>query len=119
MDVSKGLAWAIGMLGLDFVELLALLEIMFFDYDRNHWASVSSFFRLYFYLSASSFAVQLLGVALVPLGWFRLGGILQIVSSSFHVPKGEGIIGVIGGLQAYRYPSKMAEGRMAEPGGSS
>ena len=116
MDVSKGLVWAIGMLGLDFVELCALLEIRFSDFDRATWPSVSSFFRLYFYLSVSSFVVQLAGVVLVAVGWFRLGGILQIASSVFHVPKGEGIIGVIGGLKAYRYPTQAVQPQAAGEG---
>jgi len=109
MDMSKGLVWAISMLGLDFVELLALLEIMFSDLDRTVWASVSSFLEFYFYLAVASFVVQLAGILLVAAGWCRLGGVLQIASSAFHVPKGEGIIGVIGGVKAYRYPSQLVE----------
>ena len=109
MSFSKGLAWALSMLGLDLVELLVLSEIVFSDFHRNAWASTTSLILPYYYLSSISFVVQLAGVVLVAVGWFRLGGVLQIVSSSFHVPKGEGVIGVIGGLQAYRYPSKLAE----------
>jgi MFS superfamily sulfate permease-like transporter len=109
MILSKGLAWAISMLGLDFVELLVLSEIVFSDFHRNAWASTTSFIWPYFYLSTASFVVQLLGIVLVAVGWFRLGGILQIISSSFHVPKGEGVIGVIGGVQAYRYSPQAVE----------
>jgi MFS superfamily sulfate permease-like transporter len=108
MNFSKGLAWALSMLGLDLVELLVLSEIVFSDFHRNAWASTTGFIWPYFYLSTASFVVQLVGVVLVAVGWFRLGGILQIVSSSIHVPKGEGVIGVIGGVQAYRYSSQAA-----------
>jgi hypothetical protein len=108
-DFSKGLVWALSMLGLDLVEFLVLLEVVFSDFQLNAWASDSSFIRPYFYLSTLSFVVQLLGVALVAVGWCRLGGILQIISSSVHVPKGEGVIGVIGGIQAYRYPARLAK----------
>ena len=108
MDLSKGLGWALSMLGLDLIELLVLLEIVFSDFHRNAWASNTSLIWPYFYLSTISFFVQLAGVVLVAVGWSRLGGVLQIVSSSFHVPKGEGVIGVIGGIQAYRYPARLA-----------
>jgi len=109
MNFSKGLAWALSMLGLDFVELLVLSEIVFSDFHRNAWASTTSFIWPYFYLSTASFIVQLVGIVFVAVGWFRLGGVLQIISSSFHVPKGEGVIGVIGGVQAYRYSPQPAE----------
>ena len=104
---SKGLAWALSMFGLDMVELLVLIEVVFFDLRRSPLPSASSltFIQLYFLLAVLSCALQLVGVVFVATGWFRLGGALQIVASAFHVPKGEGIIGVIGGLQAYRYPA--------------
>ena len=48
-------------------------------------------------------------LALVHLHWYRTGGILQILSSSLHVPKGDGLVGMVGGVKAYRYPRYVTE----------
>ena len=105
---SKGFAWALSMFGLDLVEFLALLEVMFLDSHRGPSFSGRGFIGIYFWISTVSLVLQLVGVLLVAKGFYRLGGVVQIVSSSIHVPKGEGVIGVIGGLKAYRYPQALA-----------
>lgn len=105
--VSRGLAWAVSMLGLDFLEWMALFHIVFIELDANHLSG--SLIRIYFWITSASLLVQTAGAVLVVFGWYRLGGILQIVSSSIHVFKGEGIIGVVGGVKAYRYPSRATQ----------
>ena len=105
--ISRGLSWALSMLGLDFLEWTALVHIVFVELEASHLHG--SLIRLYFWVVTVSMLVQILGAALVYFGWYRLGGILQIVSSSIHVFKGEGIIGVVGGVKAYRYPSRVEQ----------
>jgi hypothetical protein len=95
------------MLGLDFLEWTALLHIVFVELDASHIHG--TLIRAYFWVVSVSMLVQIAGAALVYFGWYRLGGILQIVSSSIHVFKGEGIIGIVGGVKAYRYPSQVAQ----------
>jgi hypothetical protein len=53
---------------------------------------------------------QVAGIVLVLRGQYRLGGLVQIVSSAIHVLKGEGFIGVIGGMRARAYASESVPG---------
>ena len=57
----------------------------------------------YFALVALTFLLQIAGIVLVWQGRYRAGGAFQIASSAIHVLKGEGVVGLIGGLKAYRY----------------
>ncbi len=108
---SKGFWWSIPMFFLILAECLVLVEIVFADLRRQGWDPWNSFTGLYFLIVTISCVFQLGGILLVLAGWFRLGGVLQIVASSVHVVKGEGIIGVIGGIIAYRYSSHVGEGQ--------
>jgi hypothetical protein len=51
---------------------------------------------------------QIVGTVLVTKGRYREGGIIQIVSNVVHLPKGDGLIGLIGGIKAYKYPEILA-----------
>ena len=41
-------------------------------------------------------------------GRYRAGGTLQIIAALVHVPKVEGLIGVVGGVKALGYPAARA-----------
>ncbi len=85
-----------------------LIEVVNSDFTEDAILE-DTFWALYFYASISTCVLQLMGILLVKKNWFRLGGILQIAASSLHVLKLEGIIGIIGGLQAYNYPAALHE----------
>ena len=99
---------------LDVVEGLVLIEIIFFDIRRAGFSFEFGVLELYFAASIVSVLIQIAGIVLVMRGWYRLGAIFQIVSSSPHVIKGEGLIGIVGGIKAYKYPKLALTG---EPSG--
>jgi len=107
-SLSRGLVWALSMLGLDVVEWIVLYEIVYVD-QASLTSEPGGFLYAYFIVATVCMVVQVVGVVLVAFGAYRLGGVLQIASSVVHVPKGEGLIGVIGGVKAYRYPRLAAE----------
>ena len=92
------------MLALIVIECLALTEIVFFD--RASWSSGSSFVGPYYVICVGTLVLQVAGMMLVGAGRYRLGGVLQMVASSIHLVKVEGMIGIVGGIQAYRYPGR-------------
>lgn len=47
--------------------------------------------------------VQLIGLLLVKAGHYKAGGALQIIASAGHIIDLIGIIGIYGGLKAYRF----------------
>lgn len=102
------------MLLLDIVEGLVLIEIIFFDVPRAGFGFEFGVLEIYFAASMVSVLIQMAGIVLVMRGWYRVGAIFQIVSSSPHVIKGEGLIGIIGGIKAYKYPELALTG---EPSG--
>lgn len=99
------------MLFLDIVEGLVLIEIIFFDIPRAGFSFEFGVLELYFAASIVSVFIQVAGIVLVMRGWYRVGAIFQIVSSSPHVIKGEGLIGIIGGIKAYKYPELALAGK--------
>ncbi len=105
---SNGLGWALSMFGLDLVELLALLEVMFGDPHRNPALGENDVIFIYFLIAVVCFVLQTIGILLVVWGKYHSGGVLQIVSNVFHLPKGDGLIGVIGGIKAYQYAEALA-----------
>jgi hypothetical protein len=105
---SNGLAWALGMLGLDLVELLALMEVVFGEPHRNPAFKPNVIITIYFWVAVVSMLLQIIGTLLVTRGRYRAGGMVQIISNTVHLPKGDGLIGLIGGLKAYRYPEVLA-----------
>ena len=97
---SNGLRWAYGMLLLEALELAVVGEVAFFDRtSRGGFGAV----ELYFTLVAATLVGQVIGIVLVLKGRYRAGGTVQIVASAMHVLKGEGLIGVIGGMRARAY----------------
>jgi len=100
---TRGFYWAIPMSVLILVECVALKEAIFGDLQRMGLDPWDSFAGIYTIVVFVTFFVHLAGMLLVLAGWYRLGGALQILGSSVHVLKGEGIVGVIGGWKAWRY----------------
>jgi len=97
---SPGLTWASAMLALEVLECLVVGEVMFFDRAPG---SGFGAIGLYFCAVLATVVGQVAGILLVLRGQYRVGGLVQIVSSGIHVLKGEGLIGVIGGMRARAY----------------
>lgn len=97
---AAGLGFASIMLGLEAAECLVLTEVVFFDRPRSGLSNGFDVIELYFFLVVATLVGQLVGILLVRAGRLRAGAIVQIASSLLHVPKGEGLIGVFGGLRA-------------------
>ncbi len=110
MQLTAGLGWAYTMLVLEIVEWVALLHIRVVDLPGGGLPTEAGFFEIYFALATFCLASQWLGVILVLLKWHRTGGALQILSCLLHVPKGEGLIGLVGGIKAFRAGSEPAVG---------
>jgi hypothetical protein len=89
------------MLALEGAECLVLTEVVFSDRPRSSFSSGFNFVALYFLLVVGTLLGQIAGILLVRKGRYRLGGAVQIASSLLHVAKGEGLIGVFGGLKAW------------------
>jgi hypothetical protein len=108
MQPSKGLVLAQIMFCLMATEVLVLIEIVFFDTvkagDTRGIGLV-----LYFWGAVITCLLQLIGIILVKKGWFRVGGVLQMIASAPHALKLEGLIGIMGGLDAYDYPQELSE----------
>ena len=103
MPLTAGLGWAYVMLALELVEWLALIHIRFMDRPPGFLPTGSGFFATYLALATFCLVCQCAGTALVWKRWYRTGGVLQILSCLLHVPKGEGFIGLVGGVKALRY----------------
>jgi hypothetical protein len=102
---SPGLAWAYAMLLLEALECLVVAEVEFFDRPRHPGFGA---LEIYFCVVTATLLGQVAGIILVLRGRYRLGGLVQIISSAIHVLKGEGFIGVIGGMRARAYASEAA-----------
>jgi len=94
------------MLFLEALECLVVGEVAFFD-RAGHGGFGA--IEIYFCLVAATLLGQVAGILLVLRGRYRLGGTVQVVSSAMHVLKGEGLIGVIGGMRARAY-ARQGEG---------
>jgi len=92
------------MLALEIGECLVLTEVVFQDRSRVGLASDSgSFLEIYFVAVLVTLLLQAIGIVLVINGRYRVGAVLQVVASGLHVSKIEGLIGVAGGLKAWKY----------------
>jgi hypothetical protein len=101
---SKGYPWSIAMLALMIFEALALIEGLMRD-STSGWADLAaSWLGIYLVVHATETVLLAAGILLVAAGRYRVGGVLQIACSAVHVPTG--VIGVVGGLKAYRYPDR-------------
>jgi hypothetical protein len=101
--VSAGIPWAIASFVLDVIEVIVLLHIIVFDKPANGLSGNWGILEYYFAFTVAATAVQAIGLLMASKGWYRIGGLLQIVSSGTQVIKIDGIVGVIGGVKAYRY----------------
>lgn len=108
MDFSRGLGWAYIMLALELVEWVVLTIILFYELPASTLPKDPGFLEFYFYLATGAMAFQLFGILLVHRWWNRTGGILQIFASLLHLPKGEGVIGIVGGWKAMKAGSAAA-----------
>jgi len=106
---SRGLGWASVMLALILSECALLLEVVFFDSHRTGTGGGNVYVAIYLGLVALTALLQAAGIFLVVKGRYRVGGALQIAASCLHVLKGEGLIGVVGGLKARAYGRADAE----------
>lgn len=100
---SNGLVWALISFALDLIEIVVLVEILFFDRPAFNGETGTGILHVYFAIMVAATVGQGSGVLLVTRGWYRLGGALQITSSAIQVFKIDGIIGVVGGVKAWRY----------------
>lgn len=109
MSWDAGLRWAAGMLGLDTVELIAFSHVLLLDRDRSLLTDGSvDAVEIYAIALVATILLQVFGMLLVHWKQYRTGGAMQIIASAPHVIKLEGVIGVIGGLEAWRYPRLQA-----------
>ena len=104
---SKGLGWAVAMLALMAIEWLVLLHVLGFDVPQAEWQAGGGFVEVYFWACTVTLLLQIAGVALVLRARYRWGGLLQIAACLLHLPKGEGLLGLLGGVKAFRYGRSM------------
>ena len=106
---ALGLPWAMASLFLDIIEVLVLSEIIFFDAFRSGLDRGWGILEYYLMVMIGATIGQAIGIWMVSqLRWYRVGGILQITASTTQLIKVDGIIGVIGGLKAWRYGKALA-----------
>ncbi len=86
-----------------------LLEIgVLVDIERQYISAM----MLFFFAGLGFLALlQFVGILLVAAGRYRVGGALQVAASGLHALDLIGIIGVVGGIKAYRYPQRLAVSR--------
>ena len=102
-EQTNWLSWAWASFLLDVVESLVLIQILFFDKQQFGVTFEWGVLEIYFVMTLFMSIGQLIGIALVTRGQYRLGGYFQIVSSAGQVLKLDGVFGVIGGIKALRY----------------
>lgn len=111
-----GLPWAFASLFLDIIEVLVLSEIIFFDSFRSGLGQGWGLLEYYLMVMIGATIGQAIGIYMVSkLHWYRIGGIFQMIASSTQLIKVDGIIGVIGGLKAWRYGNALAKGELPMP----
>ncbi len=103
MTPPKGLLWAILMLFFMLCEIGVLIDI-----ERQY---VNAMTLLFFAGLGFLALLQLVGILLVAAGRYRVSGVLQVAASAVHTLDLIGIIGVVGGIKAYRYPERLAQSR--------
>lgn len=98
-----GLRWAAVMLFLQVAEVIVLVEVIFFDRPRRGIHPQFGAIEIFFAIALASVIIQATGMLLVRRGLYRAGGALQIASSTVHLFKIEGLIGMIGGFRAWNH----------------
>ena len=108
MTPPKGLMWATLMLFFMLLEIGVLIDI-----ERQYINAM----MLFFFAGLGFLALlQFVGILLVAAGHYRVGGVLQVAASAVHALDLIGMIGVVGGIKAYRYPERLA---MSRPGATA
>jgi len=106
------------MLVLQVVECLVLIQVLLYDLPRMEVSAGGGIVELYFWACSVTVLLQVAGILLVLREHYRTGGVLQIASCVLHLPKGEGILGLMGGINAFRYGrSSMESGVISEKAG--
>lgn len=90
------------MFALMLAEVGVLSEIVFSDFHRVAADGAVTPTEIYFYVVLATCVLQAAGLGLVMRGHYRIGGALQIAASAVHLIKIEGLIGIFGGMRAYR-----------------
>ncbi len=98
---SKGFAFSISMLVFMLIEIGVLADI-----ERQY---INTMILLLFAGLGFLALLQFAGILLVTAGHYRVGGVLQIVASAVHALELIGLLGIFGGLAAYRYPERLAK----------
>jgi hypothetical protein len=90
------------MLVMMVTEAMVLVEVIFWDRPASgiqpHFGGV----EIYFALVIATVLLQAAGILLVRQSRYRAGGAMQIAASALHLLKIEGLIGIIGGLRAWK-----------------
>lgn len=111
---TPGIRWALAMLFLQVAEVLGLSEVIFSDRPHSGLPHRFGMLEIYYIAVIVTVLLQVSGILMARRGRYRLGGALQIAASSLHLLKIEGLIGMIGGLRAWKHrgpsPEKVASG---------
>lgn len=111
---TPGIRWALAMLFLQVAEVLGLSEAIFSDRLHSDLPHQFGMLEIYYVAVIVTVLLQVTGILLARQGRYRLGGALQIAASSLHLLKIEGLIGMIGGLRAWKHqgpaPEEVASG---------
>lgn len=115
---TPGIRWAFAMLFLQIAEVLGLSEVIFSDQKHSGLPHKVGMLEIYYAAVITTVVVQIAGMVLVRRGRYRLGGALQIAASTLHVLKIEGLIGMVGGLRAWKHegPPPASGAASATPG---
>ena len=98
---SRGLAFSITMLVFMLIEIGVLADI-----ERQYINTM----MLFFFTGLGFLALlQFAGILLVTANHYRVGGVIQLIASAVHALDLIGLIGIFGGLAAYRYPERLAK----------
>jgi hypothetical protein len=100
---SRGFKFAIPML------IFMIMEIGVFIDAWLVGSRINKYVVWYFALKIVLCLVQATGIWLVARGAYQAGGTLQIAASAVHLVELVGLVGIYGGLQAYRYPERLTE----------
>lgn len=104
---SKGFAFSISMLVFMLIEIGVLADI-----ERQY---INTMILLLFAGLGLLALLRFAGILLVAAGHYRVGGVIQIVASAVHALESIGLLGIFGGLAAYRIPSVWPNWNGAQP----
>lgn len=104
---SKGIILSWTMLILFIVEWLVVYEGV--SGEIREGIRRVTLAQMYFIVLSFSLLLQSTGIFLVRREYYKLGGVLQIIASFPHAFVLDGIIGLLGGYDAYTYEEELAE----------